>query len=518
MIKYNNKIILLFILAGIFFFVYSFLSFFAVNGNLRLNSPDETANYFFAKNFSETGKISYYDDQNLLVDNIIHARSMNSVDGYVLPTSFLGLILLYGFIAKFFGIWIIPFLTPFLAVVSILCFYFLISKIFNKQIALTSSMLLFFCPPLWYYSAKSMYHNAGFLSFAIIGASFLFLNKKSSYKFLLSGIFIGLALSFRLSEALWIVPIITGSFVLYKNKIDFKKSILFFLGILLPIILVFYYNNQIYDNPLINGYISNSPNSDNASLLVYFLKIITPFGLNVKVLLENFFNYIVSIFWFLTVPAIFGVIIFLKNKRNKIQNLFFFSYIFLTAWLIFYYGSWEIKDNISYSNVTIGNSYVRYWMPIYVFALPFMVLFLNKVKAKNIFGRIAFFSFLGVYILSSVNLVMFHGEESIISVKNNLLKYSDVNKEIVDLTNDSDIIITRYYDKVFFPERRVIYMDKDDYSVFSKIVKIIDTNNIYYYNNQINKDDVDYINNRKIKDFQIMIIHISGGLHKIIKI
>lgn len=517
MIKYNNKIILLFILAGIFFFVYSFLSFFAVDSTLRFNSPDEMANYFFSKKFAETGTVSYYDDQNLLVNNVIHTRSMNSIDGYVVPTSFLGIILLYGFIAKFLGVWIITFLTPIIAVISIVCFYFLISNIFNKNIAFTSSILLFFSPPLWYYSVKSMYHNVGFISFLIIGATFLFLNSKKYYKFLLSGFFIGLALSFRFSEALWVVPIIILSIIFYKSKVNFKKLSLFILGILMPIILVFYYNEQLYDSSLTSGYMINSSNINNVGYLSYFVKIIIPFGLDLKTMFSNFFNYIISMFWFFSVPAIFGIIIFLKSKKTKIQNLFVFSFLYILVWLVFYYGSWDIKDNISYSNSTIGNSYVRYWLPIYVFALPFFVLFLEKLKKKNIFGRIIAILFLLVYVLSSINLVMFRGEESIVSVKSNLLHYSDINKSVVDLTNDNDIIITHYYDKVFFPQRRVVFIDKNNFSLFLDVKKLMDENNVYYYNNQINNDDVDYINNRKIKSFDIEMVGVSGGLYKIIK-
>ncbi|MCK5459773.1 glycosyltransferase family 39 protein, partial [Candidatus Parcubacteria bacterium] len=186
-IKNNWQIVSLSILAGIFLFVYSFLSIATQNENSKFNSPDETANYFFAKRFAETGKISYFEPLNLEAGDIIRPRSAQSMDGKIAPTSFLGIILLYGFIAKIFGVWIIPFLTPFLAIIGVLFFYKLIKKIFDKNIAFFSSLFLLFCPAFWYYSEKSMYHNIGFVVFLIIGIYFF-----SAKTAAVSGLFFGL--------------------------------------------------------------------------------------------------------------------------------------------------------------------------------------------------------------------------------------------------------------------------------------------------------------------------------------
>ena len=55
---------------------------------VRLNSPDETANYFFTKLFSEKGELTYRDDALLVSKNYVHPRSMTVVVDVVAPVRF----------------------------------------------------------------------------------------------------------------------------------------------------------------------------------------------------------------------------------------------------------------------------------------------------------------------------------------------------------------------------------------------------------------------------------------------
>lgn len=511
-IKNNWQILSLLILAGIFLFVYSFLSFSTLNSDLRFNSPDETANYFFANRFVKTGEMAYYEPQNLLVDDIIRPRSLNSINGKVLPVSFLGMILLYGSIAKIFGVWIILFLTPFLAVAGILFFYFFIRKVFNSNIAYLSSLLLFFCPAYWYYSEKAMYHNVGFVVFLIISLFFL-LNKKFKLNILISGFFCGIALTFRTSEIFWIAGTFILLFFYYRKQIKISKIILFVLGILIALSPVFYYNQNLYGSPLANGYsIGQSASVDSGTKLSFLF----PFGIDFKLIVKNFYNYFIVLFWFLSLPAILGATIFLKSKKTKKQKAYFWLYVFASIWLLICYGSWSIKDNISYSDITIGNSYTRYWILIYVFALPFMAIFLKKLYYSGwIKQKIAFLLTI-IYILFSVNAVFFANEESILNVRKNILTYQKTSKNILSITEKNAIIITEYGDKIFFPKRKVISSKHNDYSVFAKISCLSDQTPVYYYHNLLKNKDIEYINARKISEYKLKLIKVSDGLYRVI--
>ena len=510
LLKNNWRIVSLSILAGIFFFVYAFLAISTWNENLKFNSPDETANYFFAKRFSETGKIAYFEPLNLEVGDIIHPRSTQSMDGKTAPTSFLGIILLYGFIAKIFGVWIIPFLTPLLVAVGVLFFYKLIKKIFDKNIAFFSSLLLFFCPAFWYYSEKSMYHNIGFAVFLIIG--FYFFSAKTAA---VSGLFFGLAIAFRSSEIFLLAIVFLTLLFFYKKDIKLKKVALFLAGLILPLLPILYFNSQLYGNPLISGYTANIQGAENGAASVFsaMIKLFFPFGFYPLKALANFYNYFIKLFWFLAIPSILGFFIFLKNRKTEIQKIYLLLYSLISVWLIFYYGSWQIKDNISVSDIIIGNSYVRYWILIYIFILPFLTVFLKKLYNQK--KRFFVFALISVYLVFSINAVMIQGEESILSVRKNILSYQKTADEVFALTEKEAIIITVYGDKIFFPQRRVVRSEIADYAVFEKINKIIKKTPVYYYNSLISEADVEYINDRKIKKYGLELVEIDKGLYKI---
>lgn len=524
MIKKDLKFIqvpILFILTGIFFFVYSFLAFSTYDENLKLNSPDESANYYFAKSLAETGQISYFDADNKEVDNIIHPRSTKSIDGKVVPTSFLGIILLYGFVGMILGVWIIPFLTPLLASIGIIFFYYFLKNIFAEKVAFLSTILLIFCAPFWYYATKSMYHNVPFVVFVIIGLYFLSLQFKNelanrNIKLFTAGVFLGLALSFRLSEVFWFFIVFLIACIFYKKELKYRKVIIFVIGIFLPLAIIFIYNSILYNSSIANGYIDLNENVES-NIFINLKNIILPFGLNLVILFNNFFNYFIIFFWFIALPSTLGIFVFTKKTRTKEQNFYLSSFMVIVVWLLIYYGSWEIKDNISLTDVTIGNSYVRYWLPIYIFSLPFASIFLWDMYHKKIAGKILFYAMIFIYLIFSANTVLISGEESILAVRKNILEYQSTAKNIISKTERDAIIMVRYEDKIFFPDRRVIVYIADDYSKFSKLNNIIDDIDIYYYNKFIGVDDVNFINNNKINEFGLIIENKGDGLYKVVK-
>ena len=110
---------------------------------------------------------------------------------------------------------------------------------------------------------------------------------------------------------------------------------------------------------------------------------------------------------------------------------------------------------------------------------------------------------------------MIQGEESILSVRKNILSYQKTADEVFALTEKEAIIITVYGDKIFFPQRRVVRSEIADYAVFEKINKIIKKTPVYYYNSLISEADVEYINDRKIKKYGLELVEIDKGLYKI---
>jgi len=172
-IRKDKGFLIVCLLALLFFFATSSFYFFTQDNDfVKWTSPDETANYIFSKLYAQEDKLVIIEKYNLYTEGIMHPRSFR-VDGDELkPVSFLGIMLIYGSIAKLTSYKIIPFLTPFFGALGIIFFYLLIKKIFNKRNALISVFLMATFPPFVYYTARSMFHNVLFVVFCIIGLYF----------------------------------------------------------------------------------------------------------------------------------------------------------------------------------------------------------------------------------------------------------------------------------------------------------------------------------------------------------
>jgi len=487
--KYHQKWLVFF--GVLFFFAYSYLTF---SAPLIFNSPDETVNYLFAKVFAEESTLTITSDLNKDFNNIITPRSVNiNYQDQIVPTSFLGIFLIYGMLAMIFGKWIILFLTPILAVIAVSCFYQIMKKIFESNIAFASSVLLFILPPFWYFSTRVMFHNILLISLLIIG---LYLITKINWtKFnlkiiglcILAGLSIGLALITRYSEAVWVVFLLITLMIAFFKKEYLTHYLLIALVIAFSVLPVLKFNSLLYGNMFATGYSNISGEQVTNLVQAGTLK------LNV---IKNFYFYLILNFWWFIIPMIAGLIIFIKTKREKIQNLFLIIFSVSSVWLICYYGRFNFSDNIS-GTVEIGASYYRYWLPIFIFGLPLVVVFFKSLKAVWIRN-----SFIGLFIFLCIFTVMWGSEESLANVRQNLVKYSQIKEQVLNHTNDDSIIIGERVDKLFYPDRDVIeLMQKDNLNlIYNQLPELSKNTQVYYFTIWAQKD-INYLNEKEFSQY-----------------
>ena len=150
--KNNFDYLLVLLLALVFFAASAWFNYATQSPDyVKFLSPDETANYFFAKHYAETSSISVFEPSNLIAEEIVHPRSVRSDNGWLKPVSFLGIILVYGQIASWLGTAVIPYLTPFFAALGIIFFYAFVRKLFGRQVAMISAFLLASFPVYFFY-------------------------------------------------------------------------------------------------------------------------------------------------------------------------------------------------------------------------------------------------------------------------------------------------------------------------------------------------------------------------------
>ena len=395
------------------------------DGLVKWLSPDENANYFFASLFANDGSLIAYDELNNYAEDIIRPRSFRSDAGELKPVSFLGIILIYGLIGGVLGVGVIPYITPVVAVLGLFVYYFLVRKLFGRSIALISAIILSFFPVYIYYSVRSMFHNILFLVLLLIGLYFLVSlrhskEEKIDFKRIwkdffrrddeaienlaisaFAGLFIGLALLTRTSELLWLGPLIVLLWVLNFKYVKFSWILVIVSFVLIGYSPAFYYNYYLYGSMWQGGYHEMNQSivdvaDVGSGLFSGNLFSVDTFNEGVRIIRENvfyfgfrsleswqqFINYFMVMFYWIFWPAVFGLSHILENWKDRPskERKFIIAYFWVLVFLMFYYGSWKFNDNPDITKITIGNSYTRYWLPIYLGAIPLVGLFVLKIS------------------------------------------------------------------------------------------------------------------------------------------
>lgn len=544
---HNTKIIrtFLFLIGLLFvFLVYSFLSFSSATGDqVKLNSPDETANYFFASGFAKTQEIGYVEPLLGISKGVVHPRSMTTAGDRVVPVGFLGLVLFYGSLGIAFGAKAILFFTPFFAVLAALALYYVLKKIFPRRIAGLSAMLLLIHPAYWYYATRGLLPNVLFVDALIFGAFFLVIGfeKRQWAWYVLGGFFLGLALSVRLSEIIWVFSAL--SILACCALIQKRPSAIFatVCGLCIPLAMLFSMNTSVYGHPFIFGY-QTSATVDSVISLDRTFELLTkfnpalwpeikqnlsdtlarvkiyafPFGFEPTIFKEHFYKYGVSMFWWFSLLIGFGFVLILKQgivdafRQRKFRLLLYvFLSVLVSFWLTAFYGSWVFFDNIK-EEVTIGNSYVRYWLPMYILCIPYaaatLAWFLRAERGRSI--RMFFVgSCVAMLIFFSGEIVLFHFPDSLISVSENIKSYQKSARWIKEITPPDAVIFSERSDKNFFPDRKVAQSFRN-LAEKDLVPPLVEKVPVYYYGFWSEKD-ADYVSRHYFTEYNIHLEHVA---------
>ncbi len=534
------------------------IAFFALSSTLNYKSqtkdfvkwlsPDETANYTVAKLYAETRSLAFFEKYNLVSMDIIHPRSFRSDWGLIKPVSFLGLPIYYGKIARVFGIGVLPYLTPIIGALGLAFFYLLVKRIFGKSNALISTLIAAGFPVYIYFSSRSMFHNILFMAAIIAGLYFavrMSEQKKDAtshlkkhylgYIFALcSGLCVGLALTARTSELLWVGPLFGVLWLFNIRQIGIVRLFFFAYGIFAAFFPIVYWNSVLYGSLFSSGYpeLNNSlfALQQNGSALAStaaagkFAELRTLLG-NIKATIFHFgfkpsqsylmfTRYVHEMFPWLYWSAIAGVVLFLTSIKqySKERWLFVLAWLSVSIILVLYYGSWIFYDNPDPKSFTIGNSYTRYWLPLYFGAIPMASLALIKITGllKNTAAIWAVRAIaLTVVITLSIQFVWNDPAEGLsVSIQKQNESRNEF-KQVLEATESNAVIITRYHDKLLFPERKVVIGLFNDPNMIVEYAHIAARAPIYYYNFSYKPEDLDYLNNGLLKENGVSLIEIK---------
>lgn len=501
---------ILLVLGVVFFFVYAWPTLTVTWPAMRVHQgyyisswPDSMANYFFAGQLAQNNSLSYDEPLNLLADDFVQPRSVNVFNHHIVPTGFLGFILICGVLAKLIGLYAVLLITPLLMVLAVWAFYGLVKRLYDERVALIGALLLFILPPVWYYASLPMLSNVLFLSLVIIAYYFYFkqTEQKKYWLSLITGLLFGLALIIRPMEFVWVGILLGVPVLVNREHFKLKRALVLVAGVLVSIIILLMVNQKLYNNAFYTGYLNLESSKGDSVItrlppalatnlsagLAYPKLILAPFGIHPRLILHNLNNYFVKLLWpwclLLLGTLILGVRQFKKNKLSQAQKVYAWLALLVGLILVVYYGSWLLDDKLTLRLNTIGISYVRYWLPLYVLLLPVMAWGLERgtrifksavirvIILAVIYLLLLIFSYRVVYLNTGDGL----RDQAQVTINNYQLLdavKAQVNKEAV--------IITDREDKILFPEYSVVMFFNNDYRIFAPLKKIIGVRPIYY--------------------------------------
>lgn len=506
-----------FVVVATTFFLGTLLLPLASQGELFI-SPDETANAYFAKQFALSGSLRVEDNLSAQFDDSLYPRSIVAKDGALLPQSFVGLPVLYGVLINLFGGWILFVLTPLLVILAALALRRLLRAWFSETVANLSSLLFLLHPAVWYYSARGLMHNVLFVCLLIFGVYFFVcrpiafhlqrcekrLGKMRPFQLhfdrVLAGVLIGLSLFVRASEVYWIGALLIG-LVFFLIKHDWKEIVRLGLGICIGILPFFWLNMITYGNPLVTGYTVTSV-VETIKEDVSSTEFVFPFGVDFRAASAHVVDYGIVLFWWLSSLVLVGFPLVVRNRRWYAG-----IFVVVAVWLGIWYGSWTFFDNPDPSQITIANSYIRYWLPVFILAIPFVAEGIIWIvgRARGSFAQKLLFGSLLVLVAGfNVRLVFFEGQDALIRMSRQLTEFRFIKEDVLKQTPSDSVIIVDRADKLFFPDRHIRYPLRleQTYELMPRLANAIP---LYYFGITFPEKDINYLNQTKLPPLGLQI-------------
>lgn len=517
-----------FLLIGVFFASTLFLSW--PTSQALFVSPDEHAAFVFADTFAHTGSLFIPESLNEELSGIIHPRSAIGYADGIVPASFIGFIVLLGMVGSVFGKTAMFLVTPIVAVLTLYFWRDSVRRLFHDNfLADAAAFLLMLHPAFWYYTGRVMMHNVAFLGLLVLGTWWclaLPLSTRASKRvrssarmmdFSLAGMIFGLALVVRTVEIFWLIAALSGLAIVYRSVLGWRAIWSFVCGFGVALLLLAGLNVMVYGAPFVNGYTSHYPYAttvttsvDTANTEAGRTNFLLPFGFHERNILDNVWNYGWKLYPWMSVLALIGGVLVLceKDERQGLWRILTILTLGLAIWLGVVYGSWRIIDNPDPTIISLGNSHVRYWLPLFALGTLFGAKTLrymygdgSRLRMLQVGGVIALVALL------SLRLVFF-GHDGFVPSQAAVQTFAVKKTAILAITESESIVIVDRADKYLFPERRVVVPLRSD-ATYAALPSMLLLAPVYYFGITLPATDIEYLNEQKLPSLGLRIEHVK---------
>ncbi len=429
-------------------------------------SPDETANYVFTQNVRSGNGLAIAEPLNGRTALTIAPRSTSVVSETIVPGSFSGLILIYGMFARVIGMQAVFFLLPLFTVFALFALYDLFRRLVPKHTALLASFLAAVHPAVWLYTGRPFYHTMLFIDLLILSIWMFVLacRRKRLWMFGVAGLLASLALLTRTSEVVWLIPLFVFLAVFLRASLHRKHLVVFFGVLAVSLAYILFLNRSLYGGWLTIGYVAdNSSAAVVDSLLERLLYFVLPFGFSPERAGTYALDYLITIFPFYGLLSVFGVGLFLHSVVQRsvsfVQRWYGFLGIGLVCWLVAYYGSGLVGEIPENGDIVLSASYIRYWLPLYLWSMPFVaqaILSVGQWFRLSAFSRFLPAILFLLIVISSFQIVMLDADHGFLAVRQRLEESRAKQRVFARVLPQNALVVAGAADKLFFPAYRVI--------------------------------------------------------------
>lgn len=438
----------------------------------RYNSPDEAANAFFATRVAQGKPVAVYSPLNVATHGtLVRPRSTVVAGAYLVPASFLGFPVWGGSIARVVGKSVLPYLSALGAALGLTAFYLLLSEFLGKRSAVLGVALLAIQPMYWYYHSRGLFHNALFFDVLLLAwwLTLRLRRRPTMWAALAAGLAYGVAVSFRLSEAPWVVAALVV-WVLCDPELraKFKQLPMIVVGACLGLLPVIVAQSYVHGAATSLGY--PAPGTPGGTVPGLW-GLLFPFGVHLRTIWDTVWSTVAKLQWWFAVPAVagFAVLVVQWQKLEPKVRAFTLALMLAGFWLVLMYGSLPLVASPDpAAGVTLGEAHARYWLPLSVVGIWFTVYVLSLQQRRQWVMYTVFILSLMFSYLSVVN----EPHEGIATVRRNVRTFQATSQDVLAQVPPGSVIVAGIADKIFWPEREVIINpnEPDHFRIISELV------------------------------------------------
>ena len=436
-------------------------------GSSIFSSPDETANAVIAHQIAYTGQAAIREP---LAKSApwLHPRSWISVGNEIVSVGFLGWAFLLSFFVWFLGIGALPWVGMLLLLSSVWPFYRLLRR-FGFSPAWWGTLIAYTFPTVILYANRSLFPNTAFIALGIWCLFWIdYIQTHRVREWVIGGLgcLVAITASIRPIELLWLLPWLVWAGWSWRPTRRERWALV--IGAALVFVPLAVLARGAYGSLWAFGYrtpenalpldqmptLSVATGAAQAAVVSWL-----PYGLNIKIAFWNIWTFFVRKLWFwsFVMAGVTGLFFWMRRRRAAVRRRE--AVLWLSVWTVFVllviYGSGLYRDRFGPVLPTIGNSFLRYLLPVaWLGGLGFAYIWKRSNWKKFIpwlLPSVAIcLALFGIYNALGAD------DEGLLFTRKELIRYSTIRSELREVFSPGDVILSERSDKVFFPKYRAV--------------------------------------------------------------